>query len=129
MNLPHLIAGEVEDLKLNVFPNAETEVARSLVKSSLFDYFALQFLLYLTHLVKVKRKPQGSTEAIVKAHILPTLGTIELAKLRHGKLTAWRNALAEAAPRKRTRIGKPQAYRTIDLENPDGKDQTRCDEK
>lgn len=74
---------------------------------------------YLKHLVKVKRKPQGSTQAIVNAHILPTLGTIELAKLRHGKLTAWRNALAEAAPRKRTKVGKPQAYRTIDFENPD----------
>ena len=69
---------------------------------------------YLKHLAKAKRKPQYRTGAIVKAHILPTLGAIELSKLTHGKVKAWRDAVAETAPRLRTKAGKPQAYRTVD---------------
>lgn len=74
---------------------------------------------YLDHLAKVKRKPQYRTAAIVKAHILPTLGNIELAKLTHNRVKAWRDALAEAAPRLRTRNGKEQAYRSIDSNDPE----------
>lgn len=73
---------------------------------------------YLAHLAKAKRKPQYRATAIVKAHILPTLGRIELAKLTHGKVKAWRDALAEAAPRVRTRKGKEQVYRSIDPSDP-----------
>jgi integrase len=69
---------------------------------------------YLAHLTKMKRKPQDRTRAIAKAHILPKLGSVELAKLTHGKIKAWRDSLAETAPRVRTRIGQPQAYRTVD---------------
>jgi integrase len=69
---------------------------------------------YLAHLATAKRKPQYRTGAIVKAHILPTLGAVELSKLTHGKVRAWRDALAETAPRLRTKVGKPQAYRTVD---------------
>lgn len=69
---------------------------------------------YLAHLATAKRKPQYRTGAIVKAHILPTLGVVELSKLTHGKVKAWRDALAETAPRLRTKAGKPQAYRTVD---------------
>lgn len=69
---------------------------------------------YLAHLATAKRKPQYRTGAIVKAHILPMLGTVELSKLTHGKVKAWRDALAETAPRLRTKAGKPQAYRTVD---------------
>lgn len=69
---------------------------------------------YLAHLAIAKRKPQYRTAAIVKAHILPTLGAVELSKLTHGKVRAWRDALAETAPRLRTKAGKPQAYRTVD---------------
>jgi len=73
---------------------------------------------YLAHLAKAKRKPQYRTTAIVKAHILPMLGAVELSKLTHGKVKAWRDALAEAAPRLRTVPGKEQAYRTIDPNDP-----------
>ncbi|HEV2136985.1 MAG TPA: site-specific integrase [Terracidiphilus sp.] len=69
---------------------------------------------YLTHLAKAKRKPQYRTAAIVKAHILPTLGAVELSKLTHGKVKAWRDKVAETAPRLRTKAGKPQAYRAVD---------------
>jgi integrase len=54
----------------------------------------------------------------VKAHILPMLGNVELSKLTHSKVRAWRDALAETAPRLRTRKGKEQAYRTIDPNDP-----------
>jgi integrase len=83
---------------------------------------------YLAHLAKAKRKPQYRTTAIVKAHILPTLGTIELSKLTHGKVKGWRDALADAAPRLRTRPGKPQAYRAIDPDdaNAQRKRQATC---
>ncbi len=74
---------------------------------------------YLAHLAKAKRKPQYRTAAIVKAHVLPTLGSVELGKLTHGKVKAWRDALAQAAPRLRTRDGKPQAYRVVDESDPD----------
>jgi integrase len=69
---------------------------------------------YLAHLAIAKRKPQYRTAAIVKAHMLPALGGVELSKLTHGKVRAWRDALAETAPRLRTKTGKPQAYRTVD---------------
>jgi integrase len=69
---------------------------------------------YISHLTKVKRKPQDRTAAIVKAHILPVLGNVELVKLTHGRVKAWRDALAEAAPRVRTKKGQPQAYRTAE---------------
>lgn len=74
---------------------------------------------YLDHLAKVKRKPQYRTAAIVKAHILPTLGNVELTKLTHGKVKAWRDALADAAPRLRTRKGQEQVYRDIDPNDPE----------
>jgi integrase len=73
---------------------------------------------YLAHLTKAKRKPQSRAEAIVKAHILPTLGNVELVKLTHGKVKTWRDALAETAPRLRTKPGKEQAYRAIDPNDP-----------
>jgi integrase len=69
---------------------------------------------YLAHLTKTKRKPQYRTAVNVKAHILPTLGHIELDKLTHGKVKGWRDALADAAPRVRTKPGNAQAYRAID---------------
>jgi integrase len=72
---------------------------------------------YLAHLGKAKRKPQYRTSVIVRAHILPTLGTIELSKLTHGKVKAWRDALAEAAPRLRSKAGKPQSYRSVDADD------------
>jgi len=74
---------------------------------------------YIAHLTKVKREPQYRTSAVVKAHILPTLGSIDLAKLTHGKVKAWRDKLSDAAPRVRTRVGKDQAFRTIDPNDPE----------
>jgi integrase len=45
------------------------------------------------------------------AHILPTLGHIELAKLTSEQLGRWRNELARRPARVRTRSGEPQRHR------------------
>lgn len=69
---------------------------------------------YLAHLAKVKRRPQDRTATIVKAHIEPTLGDVELSKLTHSRVKAWRDKLAETAPRLRTKAGQAQAYRKVE---------------
>ena len=74
---------------------------------------------YIKHLTKLKREPQHRTQAVADALILPALGKIELSKLTHSKVKAWRDALAESAPRVRTRVGKVQAFRSIDADDPD----------
>ena len=47
----------------------------------------------------------------VDAHILPTLGHVELAKLASEQLQRWFNALARQPARLRTRNGEPQRHR------------------
>lgn len=47
----------------------------------------------------------------VEAHILPTLGDIECAKLTKDKIQDWHRSLAKAAPRTRTKPGKEQQFR------------------
>lgn len=69
---------------------------------------------YVTERERVKRKPLHRTRMVIKAHILPTLGKLDVSKLTHGKLKAWRDNLETAAPRKRSKAGKPQAFREFD---------------
>jgi len=66
-----------------------------------------------------KRKKLPKTRQLAKAHIVPTLGRIELGKLTHGKVRSWQKELASTAPRARTRPGKEQAYREHDPNDPD----------
>ena len=58
-------------------------------------------------------------QSVIDAFILPTLGTLQCAKLTHERLKAWRNTLADSAPRVRTKAGKIQAFKTLDTSNPD----------
>jgi integrase len=74
---------------------------------------------YLTDRERTKRQRLDRTRGIIRAHILPSLGDIDLSKLKHGKVKAWRNAIAEAPPRLRTRQGAEQAYRDIEANDPD----------
>ena len=74
---------------------------------------------YLADRERVKRKRLDRTRGIIQAHILPSLGHIDVSKLTHGKVKAWRDAIAEAPPRVRTRKGAEQAYRTIEGSDPD----------
>ncbi len=66
---------------------------------------------YLEDKEREKRKPLYRDGVTAKAHIYPALGAIQLRKLTHTRLTAWRDALASAKPRKRTQKGKEQAFR------------------
>jgi integrase len=75
---------------------------------------------YLADRERIRRKRLTRTRSVVKTHITPTLGAIELAKLTHGKLKAWRDGLAETNPRVRSKLGSTgQAFRDIDLSNED----------
>ena len=75
---------------------------------------------YLKERERVRRKELSHTRSVVNAHIVPALGQVELAKLTHGKVKAWRDALAEAMPRVRNKPdATEQAYRQIDANDPD----------
>src|SRR5579872_2289824 len=74
---------------------------------------------YLQHLEKSKRKPQYRTKIVADAFIVPALGQIQLAKLTHTKVWTWFHAVPETAPRKRTCVGKEQAFRKFDPNDPE----------
>jgi integrase len=65
---------------------------------------------YLRHCEREKRKPQDRTKSTIDAHILPALGNIQLSDLKHGRVKKWRDALADAAPRKRTGFVKEKVW-------------------
>ncbi|HEY4009071.1 MAG TPA: tyrosine-type recombinase/integrase [Acidobacteriaceae bacterium] len=52
-------------------------------------------------------------QTTINAHILPRLGSLKLSELTHGRLVKWRDALADVAPRVRSKAGKPQAFREL----------------
>jgi integrase len=74
---------------------------------------------YLADRERVKRKRLGRTRGVIQAHILPSFGHIDVSKLTHGKVKIWRDGIAEAPPRVRTRQGAVQAYRNIEANDPD----------
>ena len=75
---------------------------------------------YLKDRERVRRKELSRTRSVIDTHIDPALGKIDLAKLTHGKVKAWRNGIAEAKPRIRTKpTATEQAYREIDPNDPD----------
>jgi len=75
---------------------------------------------YIKDRERVRRKSLNRTRSVIDAHIKPTLGSIELAKLTHGKLKTWRDAIAESKPRVRRKPdAAEQAFRDIDNSNPD----------
>jgi integrase len=79
---------------------------------------------YITHSARERKiKPDdpklGRVQAVIDAFILPTLGALQCSKLTHTRLKVWRDTLADAAPRVRTKAGKEQAYRSLDGNDPD----------
>ncbi|MGE3366909.1 MAG: tyrosine-type recombinase/integrase [Rhizobiaceae bacterium] len=57
------------------------------------------------------RKALQDTTVAANAHIVPTLGDIEIGRLTTARLREWHEELAAAPARRRTRPGKPQAVR------------------
>ena len=63
------------------------------------------------YLVDYKRrggKALGATEATVNAHILPTLGDVELDRVTARRIREWHSGLADAPARLRTKDGASQ---------------------
>ena len=69
---------------------------------------------YLAHSEREKRKALPDTRTAIRAHILPTLGNLELSKLTHSRIKAWRDSVASSAPRVRTKNHAEQVFRAID---------------
>ena len=67
---------------------------------------------YLAWVAK-HRRPSTAREwtYMARAHILPALGKLEVAKLTTARLRSWHEALAEQPGRLRTRAGEKQRYR------------------
>ena len=65
---------------------------------------------YLTWF-RAHRKGIGTAERIIEAFIRPTFGEKRTVDLKKSAITAWLNDLATAPARKRTKIGKKQAFR------------------
>ncbi len=59
---------------------------------------------------KLHRKAYADTKQYAEAHILPTLGSIEISKLRTEQIEKWRDGVANSAPRRRTKPGAEQNY-------------------
>jgi integrase len=70
---------------------------------------------YLDHLRSEGRSPHAMDDAKRRAsvHILPALGAIKVAALTPDRLRRWRDEIAMAAPRLRTRPGSEQNYREV----------------
>jgi integrase len=68
--------------------------------------------------VEAKQK-MAHTRAAITAHILPTLGSTRLADVQHAKLVSWRDALADAQARVRSKNGAQAAFRTVDASDAD----------
>lgn len=74
---------------------------------------------YLADRQRETRKDLSRTRSVIDTHILPTLGSIEVAKLTHGKVKVWRDEIADAGPRVRVPKGEQPASRTIDTQDTD----------
>jgi integrase len=72
---------------------------------------------YLSNRQKAKRKPLKDMQSIINAHILPTLGSIDVAKLTFSKIERWRDALADSDPKVRVKAGAAPATRKIDSDD------------
>lgn len=75
------------------------------VKNALTDYMAAY--------IRKGGKSEDRMQWAIDALIIPALGTVNLAKLSRRRIETWHEALANAAPRLRTKSGKTQKFRKI----------------
>jgi integrase len=61
---------------------------------------------YATH-----KKAFGATKSVIETHILPEMGSIEVADLTTAQLRRWHEQLAERPARVRSRLGAPPRHR------------------
>jgi len=74
---------------------------------------------YLKDRERFRRKKLSRTRSVINTHILPFLGDVELSKLTHKRVKSWRDGVAEASPRIRTKKGVEPAYRQVDASDAD----------
>jgi integrase len=94
---------------------SQTKVARLgsyKVRDAVADYVA-----YL----QAEKKTARDVSYRMRAHVLPTFGDKPVAKLTTDEIKIWHRALAERPPRLRTKAGKEQKHRTLDLKDEDAK--------
>jgi len=72
---------------------------------------------YLADRKRETRKDLGRTRSVIDVHILPILGTVEVAKLTHSRVKAWRDGIADAAPKVRVKKGDAPKTRMIDSDD------------
>jgi len=60
---------------------------------------------------RAHRKGIATAERIINAFVLPTFGDTKVSELKKRAITAWRDRLAAAPARKRTKVGQAQATR------------------
>jgi integrase len=59
---------------------------------------------------RLNRKSYADTKQYAEAHILPSLGNVEISKLKTDHIEKWRDRIATSAPRRRTKPGAEQNY-------------------
>jgi integrase len=103
---------EARDWRTSLLANDRGEVAPGTytVADAMSDY--------LKDRERERRKKLPRTRSVVNTHILPTLGTIRLEDLKHGKVKAWRDSVAEAMPQvRKSPNSAEQAFRQVDLKD------------
>lgn len=82
---------------------------------------------YLADYKRRGGKGLAQTQHAINAHILPTLGPVRMERLSRQRLVAWRNALADAAPRLRSaKTATAPRAREIDTNDPDARRRRRA---
>ena len=66
---------------------------------------------YMQEFERRGRRSTGRTQCAIKAHIVPTLGDTRVEKLTRDHVRQWLQALVESPARRRSKKGKPQAFK------------------
>jgi integrase len=81
---------------------------------------------YQDHYRRNGGKDAVRTRQTIDAHIIPTLGAVRLDRLTRTRITTWRDGLADAAPRLRTKKNAAEPnHRTIDPNDADAQRRRR----
>jgi integrase len=74
---------------------------------------------YITSLEQEGRSDRTvrDTRKAMDLHVVPKLGEIRLDRLTTAQIKSWLSAMAKTAPRVRTKAGKKQRHRTVDMKD------------
>ncbi len=66
---------------------------------------------YMVEYERRGKRSAGRTQAVINAHILPSLGEVRVEKLTRDRVREWFSGLVESPARRRTKKGRPQAFK------------------